>query len=56
MGPAPWQQRTARTGNVGALGQHSCPAVGGHGSSPAKGHQGTCTGDAVLHWASVGLW
>lgn len=56
MGPAPWQQRTARTGNVGALGQHSCPAVGGHGSSPAQGHQGTCTGDAVLHWASVGLW
>lgn len=36
MGPTPWQQRSARTWNVGTFGQHSCPAVQGHGSSPAQ--------------------
>lgn len=55
MGPAPWQQRTARTWNVGTFGQHSCPAVQGHESSLAQGQQGSCTGCAVLHWGSTGL-
>lgn len=37
MGPAPWQQRTARTWNVGTFGQHSCTAVQGRGSSQPGG-------------------
>lgn len=50
MGPAPWQQRTLRTWNVGTFGQHSCSAVQGHGSSPAPGAQG------ILHrWCCAAL-
>lgn len=53
MGPAPWQQRAASTWNVGTFGQCSCSAV--HGSSLAQGHQGSCSGGAVLPWGSAGL-
>lgn len=46
---------TLRTWNIGTFGQHSCTAVQGHGSSPARGHEGCCTGGAVLHWGTAGL-
>lgn len=56
MGPTPWQQRSARTWNVGDIwtAQLSCSA--GSWLLPSPDDQGSCTGGAVLRWGTAGLW